>query len=51
MKLKEPIVTAFLHDQSSTITYLVVDKATNSAAVIDPVADYDISTGKMSHNF
>ena len=51
MKLKEPIVTAFLHDQSSTITYLVVDKATKSAAVIDPVADYDISTGKMSHNF
>ena len=44
-------MTAFLHESSSTISYLVVDEVTKSVALIDPVADYDISTGKMAHGF
>ena len=51
MKNNAPIVNAFLHDSSSTISYLVVDEVTKSVALIDPVADYDISTGKMAHSF
>lgn len=51
MKKNDPIVTAFLHESSSTISYLVVDEVTKSVALIDPVADYDISTGKMAHGF
>ena len=44
-------MNAFLHESSSTISYLVVDEVTKSVALIDPVADYDISTGKMTHSF
>lgn len=51
MKKNDPIVNAFLHESSSTISYLVVDEVTKSVALIDPVADYDISTGKMAHGF
>ena len=51
MKNNAPIVNAFLHESSSTISYLVLDEVTKSVALIDPVADYDISTGKMAHNF
>ena len=51
MKNNAPIVNAFLHESSSTISYLVVDEVTKSVALIDPVADYDISTGKMAHSF
>ena len=51
MKNNAPIVKAFLHESSSTISYLVVDEVTKSVAMIDPVADYDISTGKMAHSF
>ena len=51
MTKNDPIVNAFVHESSSTISYLVVDKVTKSVALIDPVADYDISTGKMTHSF
>ena len=51
MEKNNPIVNAFLHESSSTISYLVVDEVTKSAALIDPVADYNISTGKMAHSF
>ena len=41
-------ITAFFHDDTNTITYLVVDKATSSCAIIDPVLDYDQASGRTS---
>ena len=51
MQKNNPTVSAFFHEASSTISYLVVDEETKSAALIDPVADFDIATGKMAHMF
>lgn len=41
-------VEAFFDDDSSTLTYVVVDPATSSAAVIDPVLGYDPDAGQIS---
>lgn len=43
----KPEVKAFLHERSSTISYIVADPATGTAAVVDPVADFDLSTGRL----
>ncbi len=42
----KPEIQAFFDDATNTVTYLVIDPATKRAAVIDPVLDYDASTGK-----
>jgi glyoxylase-like metal-dependent hydrolase (beta-lactamase superfamily II) len=42
-----PGVQAFFHEPTNTITYLVFDRATRVAAVIDPVLDYDHRNGKV----
>ena len=34
-----PRITPFLHERSSTITYLVADEESPAAAIIDPTAD------------
>jgi glyoxylase-like metal-dependent hydrolase (beta-lactamase superfamily II) len=34
-------IKSFFHEETNTITYLVVDKATSCCAIIDPVLDYD----------
>lgn len=39
-------IQAFVHGQSSTITYVVSDNATRRAAVIDPVLDFDVKSGR-----
>ena len=41
-------VTAFFHDDTNTITYLVLDKATSCCAIIDPVLDYDAASGRTT---
>lgn len=41
-----PQVRAFFDRNTNTISYLVVDPETRYGAVVDPVLDYDQSTGK-----
>jgi glyoxylase-like metal-dependent hydrolase (beta-lactamase superfamily II) len=43
-----PEVTGFYHENTGSIAYLVVDSATGHAAVIDPVLDFDLRTGRTS---
>lgn len=45
---KIPEIRAFFDEATNTVSYLVSDPATNHAAVIDPVLDYDFKTGKAS---
>ena len=40
-----PSVKSFLHAPSSTWTHLVIDPTTRSAALIDPVLDFDYPSG------
>jgi glyoxylase-like metal-dependent hydrolase (beta-lactamase superfamily II) len=42
-----PIIRAFLDEPTNTVSYLVTDPATNTAAVIDPVLDYDHNAGEV----
>jgi glyoxylase-like metal-dependent hydrolase (beta-lactamase superfamily II) len=44
--MKNPAVKAFLHEQSSTWTYVVHDG--RSAAIVDPALDYDYRSGHTS---
>ena len=46
--MTQPIIQAFFDEPTHTVTYLVIDPATRSAAVIDPVFDYDHASGKAS---
>ena len=41
-------IRAFFDEATNTVSYLVADPATRHAAVVDPVLDYDQSTGKAS---
>jgi glyoxylase-like metal-dependent hydrolase (beta-lactamase superfamily II) len=43
-----PTVTPFLHTDSCTWTYVVVDEATRQAAIVDPVLDFDPKSGRTS---
>lgn len=43
-----PEVIGFYHEPSGSIVYLVIDPATNHAAIIDPVLDYDEKSGRIS---
>lgn len=43
-----PEVIGFYHEPSGSIVYLVIDSATNHAAIIDPVLDYDEKSGRIS---
>jgi glyoxylase-like metal-dependent hydrolase (beta-lactamase superfamily II) len=45
MSVKQQV---FFHQPTSTATFLVWDEATNEAAVIDPVLDYDARSAKIS---
>ncbi len=42
-----PIIEAFFDEATNTISYLVADPATRVAAVIDPVLDFDLSSGEV----
>jgi glyoxylase-like metal-dependent hydrolase (beta-lactamase superfamily II) len=41
-------ILSFFDEATNTASYLVIDKATKKAAVIDPVLDYDHRSGKAS---
>jgi glyoxylase-like metal-dependent hydrolase (beta-lactamase superfamily II) len=41
------LVEAFFDDATNTISYLVVDRETGIAAIIDPVLDYDQNSGTV----
>lgn len=42
-----PVVRSFHHAESGTWSHVVVDPATRSAAIIDPVLDFDASSGLL----
>lgn len=39
-------ISAYFHEPTNTVSYLVWDSATNRAAVIDPVLDFDAKSGR-----
>jgi glyoxylase-like metal-dependent hydrolase (beta-lactamase superfamily II) len=43
-----PEITAFFHEPTNTVSYLVADPETGAAAVIDSVLDYDPDAGRTS---
>lgn len=44
----QPIIRAFFHEPTNTVSYLVADPAAKEAAIIDPVLDYDHRSGKVA---
>jgi glyoxylase-like metal-dependent hydrolase (beta-lactamase superfamily II) len=44
---RNPEVAPFLHAPSNTWTYVVSDPATRTAAIIDPVLDFDAASGRI----
>ncbi len=42
----QPLVTPFHHKPTGTWTYVIVDPQTKTAAIIDPVLDYDWRSGR-----
>ena len=42
----QPLVTPFHHKPTGTWTYVIVDPPTKTAAIIDPVLDYDWRSGR-----
>ena len=42
-----PQITAFFHEPTNTVSYLVADPATKVTAVIDPVLDFDLASGEV----
>lgn len=44
----EPTITPFFHKGSSTWSYVAADPASGQAAIIDPVLDFDIASGRTS---
>jgi glyoxylase-like metal-dependent hydrolase (beta-lactamase superfamily II) len=45
--MSQPSVSAFFDPGTNTVTYLVSDPETGTAAIIDPVLDYDAATGNF----
>jgi glyoxylase-like metal-dependent hydrolase (beta-lactamase superfamily II) len=43
-----PVVVPFFHRDSNTWSYVVRDPASNAAAIIDPVLDFDARSGRTS---
>ena len=46
-----PLVEALFHEPSSTVSYIVACPETGRAAVVDPVLDYDIYSGRTETAF
>ncbi|QIP03063.1 MBL fold metallo-hydrolase [Bradyrhizobium symbiodeficiens] len=44
--MSRPIIRSFFDEPTNTVSYLVADPATKKAAIIDPVLDYDHSSGE-----
>lgn len=41
-----PKVVSFFHDPTATASHLAIDPATGEAAVVDPVLDFDVKSGR-----
>ena len=46
--MHEPDVTAFFDEATNTVSYVVADKTSSRAAIIDPVLDFDAASGRTS---
>ena len=44
---RQPIIRTFFDEPTNTVSYIVADPATQKAAVIDPVLDYDPNSGQV----
>jgi glyoxylase-like metal-dependent hydrolase (beta-lactamase superfamily II) len=44
----EPAIRAFFDEPTNTVSYLVADSATGAAAIIDPVLDFNPSSGEVA---
>lgn len=42
----KPDVLSFFHEDTNTITHIVIDPETNHAAIVDSVLDYDAASGR-----
>lgn len=42
-------VESFYHRPTGSFTHVVIDNATSSALIVDPVADFDLSSGKLAY--
>ena len=51
MKSNNIDLHAFLHEASSTISYLLLEQSAGVAVVIDPAADFNILTGELDFTF
>jgi glyoxylase-like metal-dependent hydrolase (beta-lactamase superfamily II) len=47
--MQRPEVKAFFHASTNTFSYVVWDPATQQAAVLDSVLDYDAASGRTGH--
>jgi glyoxylase-like metal-dependent hydrolase (beta-lactamase superfamily II) len=47
----KPDVTGFYHEPSGSIAYIVKDPASQHAAIVDPVLDFDEKCGRVSTEF
>lgn len=47
--MNTPKVQAFFDQATNTVTYIVYDKQTREAAIIDSVADFDLASGQVSY--
>ena len=45
----QPDIQAFFDPATSTVSYLVWDRRTRAAAIIDPVADFEPKAARLSH--
>src|SRR5439155_23117642 len=48
MATRPPTIRGFFDEPTNTVSYLVFDPATKHGAVVDPVLDYEQSTGAAS---
>ena len=48
---ERPLVEALFHEPSSTVSYIVSCPETGRAAIVDPVLDYDIYSGRTETAF
>lgn len=43
-----PFVKAFFDEETNTVTYIVTDGSSSNCAIIDPVLDFDMASGRTS---
>ena len=46
--MSSPNVQGFFDESTNTVSYVVSDPNTGSAAIVDPVLDYDAASGRTS---